>query len=175
MGWLFGKKKTSRVPFPQPYSGEDILKFPTQQSSENIIEPNKLKEAAGLGQELPTMPNFDEESEAPEFDQESQAPNMQPAYPNPSSSPVRQPFVPNRQVVAEHLAPLYVKVDVYQRILGELESLNHDLSHLQTINEHLETSEYNEENNFLKLRRDIRVVHDRLLQMDKTLFKTQGE
>jgi len=67
--------------------------------------------------------------------------------------------------------PLYVKIDVYRRIWGEVEGLRGKLNDLQETNVKLEGSEYNEEHNFTKLRRSIKGVHDRLLQIDKILFK----
>jgi hypothetical protein len=164
MGWLFGKKKTPRVPFPEPHAGEDTLRFPAPPTSERIIEPNKLKEAAGV------VPPPAEEQPV----QEPALP-MEQAEPQPMAQPVAPVSPVPRPSIPGHHPPLYVKITVYQRILGELDSLKHDLSHLHTVNEHLETSEFNEENNFSKLRRNVRVIHDRLLQMDKTLFKTQGD
>ena len=39
----------------------------------------------------------------------------------------------------------------------------------------LAASEYNEEENYAKMKRAVRIVHDRLLQVDKTLFKAEGD
>src|SRR3989344_484924 len=71
--------------------------------------------------------------------------------------------------------PLFVKMEVYQRILGEMDDLKLILSKLGEINRHLESSEYNEENNFEKLRREVKLIHDRLLQIDKILFKSESD
>ncbi len=90
----------------------------------------------------------------------------------PRSTSVRTPFPMYEKVESE---PLFVKVDVYQHILGELDSMKIDLDALSGISKSLETSEYNEEDNFAKLKRTVRAIHDRLLQVDKTLFKSQGD
>ncbi|MEK6845160.1 MAG: hypothetical protein AABY26_00255 [Nanoarchaeota archaeon] len=50
-----------------------------------------------------------------------------------------------------------------------------ELNQLKDINTKLETSEYNEEHNFDKLKKAMKNIHDRLLSVDKTLFKVQGE
>lgn len=150
MGWLFGKKKTPRVPFPEGKpAGEGTLEFPQAVSSERVIRPEKVKEAAGVDKSAPPLL---EEQVEPE------------AKPQP---PLEMP--------TEDLEPIYVKVDVYRRMLGEIDSLKHDLGKMMTANSHLLTSEYNEEGKFTELRRKIRSMHDGLLKVDKRLFKTQGE
>ena len=70
---------------------------------------------------------------------------------------------------------LYVKVEVYQRMLGELDELRRGFLDLQQISKNIDESEYNEENNFNKLRRGMKNLHDNLLQADKILFKSQGD
>ena len=47
MGWLFGKKKVPKVPFPQ---GKEMnaLKFPSSTPAQRIIEPRSVKEAVGV-------------------------------------------------------------------------------------------------------------------------------
>jgi hypothetical protein len=71
--------------------------------------------------------------------------------------------------------PLFIKVDVYQRILGEFDLLKDKLGELSKASTGLENSEYNEEDNFAKLKKSVRLLHDKLLVMDKTLFKSQGD
>ncbi|MBI4147640.1 hypothetical protein HY494_03245 [Candidatus Woesearchaeota archaeon] len=169
MGWLFGHKKVvPKVPFPQgkPFD-EKALQFPTLDSSDRVIEPDKVKEAVGFSKpmafpdEEENMP-MDEEAELP------QAPTLQfsspPRYAPPSSS---SGFMPKHE--------LYVKVEVYQRMLGELDELRRGFTDLQQINKSIDESEYNEENNFNKLRRGMKSLHDGLLQADKILFKSQGD
>lgn len=67
--------------------------------------------------------------------------------------------------------PVYVKVDVYQRLLGELSSFKKEFANLNQISKKLEQSEYNEENHFNKIKKNIKTLHDRLLQMDKKIFQ----
>lgn len=162
MGWLFGrKKKVPKVPFPQGHPvGEQTLQFPSAPDKEKTIEPDKVKEAVGVPNEVPE----DAPQPVPE-----QAP--QPAMP-----PVEQQVTP-RQVEAPVFGstePLFVKKDVYQRILGEFEGLKHDLGRLSYATKTLEESEYNEEHNFEKLKKAIKQLHDKLLMVDKTIYKVQG-
>lgn len=145
MGWLFGKKK--EVPFPEgKMVNENALKFSVHGGGEKVIEPDRIKEAAGV--EKPFFFNREraEESPAPHF-------------------PLEAP------PVAGSVSPLYIKVDVYQHMLGELQELRGKLNDLHQLHQHLETSEYNEEHNFVKLRRAVKSMHDTLLQVDKVLFK----
>jgi len=168
MGWLFGRKKVvPKVPFPQGRAlDEKALEFPPLDSSERVIEPDKVKEAVGFSKpmafpdEVESMPPMDEEQELPE-----------------KSSPVFKPSARYSQP-AQDLMPkheLYVKVEVYQAMLGELDELRRGFMDLQQIHKAIGESEYNEENNFNKLRRGMKSLHDSLLQADKILFKSQGD
>ena len=158
MGWLFNrKKKVPKIPFPEAQlPGADTLRFP-ERMKERVIEPDEVVRAAGLReggdvdtpeQSYPSMSEDDSEEEPTQMSY-SRAPP-------PASSN----------------EPLYVKVDVYQRILGEIGNLKDHLTELNQINSSLENSEYNEEANFDKLRKTMKAMHDRLLQSDKILFKS---
>lgn len=167
MGWLFGKKKEPRIPFPEPYgAGEDTLQFPPPPGFGKVIEPAAVKEAAGIGED--DSETADDVQQQQPMPTERQKASILGKF--GGRSPSKQLFVPSPKP-----APLFIKVNVYQRILGELDSLRSDINHLHSVNNHLETSEYNEEKNFENLRRNIRAIHDRLLQIDKTLFKNPGE
>ncbi|MBS3127455.1 hypothetical protein J4228_04795 [Candidatus Woesearchaeota archaeon] len=161
MGWLFGKKKKAvpKVPFPEgKMIDERALRFPTSFSTERVIEPERIKEAAGMKESLPV----------PEL---SPKPVM-PAIPSSFKREVKQPLsFPPRST----LGPLYINVEVYQQVLGRLEDLKKEFTILNEKNRSLETSEFNEEGHFEKMQRSVKVLHDRLLQIDKTLFKAQGE
>ena len=167
MGWLFGRKKVvPKVPFPQGKPmDEKALQFPTRDSSERVIEPDKVKEAVGFSKpmafpdEEESMPMEEELPETPKF----------PFSPMPKYAPA----APSSEFMPKH--ELYVKVEVYQRMLGELDELRRGFMDLQEINKNLGESEYNEENNFNKLRRGMKSLHDNLLQADKILFKSQGD
>ncbi len=148
MGWLFGKRKVE-TPFD-----ENALQFPTSfPPQKRVIGPEALKEAAGFNRSA-----FPEEHETA---QTLTAPPIRTV--SPTAPP--QPEAPQEEGM------LYVKVDVYQRVLGELEEVKSNIIHLQQTQKRLESSEYNEENNFTRLRRAVKGLHDRLLQVDKILFK----
>ena len=158
MGWLFGKKKKimQDAPPPGPAFDEKALRFPTTSPPAKVIEPEEIKKAAG----------FKKQSAYPQEDVDEVPPQEQ-----LQQQPVRQQQ-PERSLTRE---PLYIKMNVYQRILGDLDALKVDITSLQEANRRLENSEFNEENNFEKLKKIMRNVHDRILIADKVLFKGQGE
>ncbi len=159
MGWLFGRKKVPRVPFPEgrPFE-EGSLRLPGKLSSSRVIEPDQVKEAAGLGRAL----TFPEEEELP-----------QPSFPSPRSPPPLSAAGAARPspLDLQEISPLFVKMDVYQHLVGELDEIKSKITELNHINKSVEKSEYNEEHNFVKLRRAVRGIHDRLLLADKIIFK----
>mgnify|MGYP001577008313 FL=1 len=169
MGWLFGRKKVvPKVPFPQGKPlDEKALQFPSMGSSDRVIEPDKVKEAVGFSKPM-AFP--DEMEENMPMDEELPETPM-PSFPSPeryaSSAPASSGMMPKHE--------LYVKVEVYQRMLGELDELRREFMDLQQIGKNIDESEYNEENNFNKLRRGMKSLHDNLLQADKILFKSQGD
>ncbi|MBU0460114.1 MAG: hypothetical protein KKH52_01315 [Nanoarchaeota archaeon] len=148
MGWLFGKKKVPKVPLPPGrLVDKDSLNFPNKVPSEKVIGPEHFKSAVGVDKPLPHL-----KSEAQKK----------------VSKPIKKPKLP----VMRHVGgPLFVKVDVYQQILGELDGLKHDLTELGHANKNLEKSEFNEEEKFKHLQNTIKVVHDRLMESDKIIFK----
>lgn len=157
MGWLFGrKKKVPKVPFPEGYPTDlNTLKFP-EAYSDKIIEPESVKAAAGISRKEMRADEVSSE-EMPE-----------------ENSFQEEVAVSSRSTPEEIISvgePLFVKVDVYQRILGELSSLHEQIGRLDETNKKLDGSEYNEEANFDKLRKIMKLMHDRLLQADKVLFK----
>ncbi|MBI2146750.1 hypothetical protein HYU22_05420 [Candidatus Woesearchaeota archaeon] len=151
MGWLFGaKKKAPAIPFPEGrVMDENALRLPGRISADRVIEPEQLKQAAGI--------------ETSSF------------FPRnlPPPSPVAEEERSAPRTRADDF--VYVKVDIYQQVLGELELMKVKIAELQETHQHLETSEYNEEENFVKLRRSMKSMHDRFLLIDKTIFKTQGD
>ncbi|MEK6900323.1 MAG: hypothetical protein AABX05_04330 [Nanoarchaeota archaeon] len=169
MSWLFGKKKVvPKAPFPQGREiDEKALRFPAPASSERIIEPDKVKEAAGFSRPV-AFPEEEELEQEPVDDDIS----MPPTFPAPG----RQRMMP--QKASLDMMPkqeLYVKVDVYQKMLAEMDDLRRNLADLGEASKNLQTSEYNEEHNFNKLRKTMKSLHDNLLHADKTLFKAQGD
>ncbi len=160
MGWLFGaKKKVPKVPFPEGRAlDEGALRLPGKISSERVIEPDQIKAAAGLGKQI-AFPDG-EENEMP----------MEELPPlRSSAAPLQMPTMEQAK-----RGPLYIKVNAYQEILGEIDAVKAKLNEMGEISKALEASEYNEEANFTKLRRAVKGLHDRLLIVDKTVFKTQG-
>jgi len=166
MGWLFGRKKVvPRVPFPQGRPlDEKALQFPTMDYSDRVIEPDKVKEAVGFSKPMA----FPDEEESMPMDEDLPKPPKFPFSAAPKYAPAS-----SSDVMPKH--ELYVKVEVYQRMLGELDELRRGFMDLQHIGKSIDESEYNEENNFNKLRRGMKSLHDSLLQADKILFKSQGD
>ena len=151
--WPFSfKKKVPKVPFPEGRLDEGSLRFPRHAPLEKVIGPEKVQEAAGINKKemLPET----EELAFEESPMEEVTPMGLPSF---------QPQVSE---------PLFIKKEVYQRMLEELESLCGDLLNLNELNTDLEKSEFNEENNFALLRKYVKSMHDRLLQADKVLFKS---
>ncbi|MDO8656463.1 MAG: hypothetical protein Q7K45_04445 [Nanoarchaeota archaeon] len=159
MGWLFGNKKVPKVPFPEGRSlDENSLRLPGRLSSSRVIEPDQIKEAAGFGKAM-TFPDEEEFSTS--------------SFPSPrASSPVSASRTSMPSAIGpQEASPLFVKVEVYQHILGEIDEVKSKITELNHINKSVETSEYNEEHNFVKLRRCVKGIHDRLLLADKIVFK----
>jgi hypothetical protein len=167
MGWLFGKKKkTPRVPFPEgkPFD-EKELNLPSKLSGEKVIHPEDIKQAAGLEESQPVK-----EEAIPEMPSKSAFPPMQ-----EEAVPLRREptmFSPETIMDDDEDGPLYIKVEVYQRILGEIDNLKTNITELSAVSKDLDNSEYNEEANFVKLKRAIKLIHDRLLQVDQIAFKS---
>ncbi len=155
MGWLFGKKKVpeAKIPFPTGRMlDEGALRLPGRGGGERVIEPEAIKAAAGLEEPL-SFPEAEEESPA------ELAPS--PAF---GKTPA-MPFFKSKK-------PVFIKVDVYQRLLGEMDAIKAKIGEMQEVDRKLETSEYNEENNFAQLRRAVRSIHDHLSMVDRIVFKS---
>jgi hypothetical protein len=186
MGWLFGRKKAvPKVPFPQGQAGNPkTLRFPDGKSEDKVIQPKQVKAAVGF--EKPMNPPQSKPMPMPES---KPLPPRQP-MPSPVARqplPTRRPLPPRPQAqqpavpvepranpfMGNEEGPLYIKINVYQRILGEVGLLHKELTELSHCNRVLENSEYNEEADFAKLRRSMRQVHDKLLDVDKRLFSSQ--
>ncbi|MFH0701101.1 MAG: hypothetical protein V2A62_01555 [Candidatus Woesearchaeota archaeon] len=151
LGWLFGKKKVlPKVPLPEglPFN-EKTFQFSKRLSGNAVIGPEDLHAAAGFNQSF----------NLPENAPRALRPGSTPAPADTGMSP----------------EPVFIKVDAYQRILGEIDGVKSNLTKLQEANRHLESSEYNEENHFERLKKAMKQAHDQLLQVDKTIFKYQGE
>ena len=112
---------------------------------ERIIEPEDIREAVGLK-------------------------TFEPAPPELKKEPGDKNNIPVRRVNRNE--PLYIKVNIYQAMLSELEELKTGINGLNTVQTSLEHSEFNEEHQFAKLRRSIKILHDHLLRSDQILFKS---
>lgn len=167
MGWLFGKKNVSTMvppPAPRPFD-EKALRFPSGIISQRrVIESDNLKAIAGFDKPIAFPEDDEEKLSAPQVQQRPVPPVATTKSMMPSVQPVPE-------AAPESMAPCYVKVSVYQRLLGEIEMMKADLNQLQHTQKTLETSEYNEEHNFEKLRKAVKHLHDRLLRVDTVLFK----
>lgn len=157
MGWLFSRKKAvPKVPFPEGKAfDEKSLHFPQAGSPEKVIKPEEVQAAVGLGK--PVIPP--EETEKAE------------EIPEQGEAIEQQPFTPPRAFPEQKPGPSFARVDVYRKILTELNEIKLKLNELKSISRDLNRSEYNEESSFLRLRRATKFMHDRLLQVDKILFK----
>ena len=165
MGWVFADKKkvAPRVPFPMGKSLDDkSLRFSAPTSTDREIQPEQVQDAVGYNQPM-SFPTTFEAQQAP----------------LPQNVPTRnlssRSEVPRPTAEVQVSGPMVVKVDVYQLILNEVDGLKGVLGSLQEANRLLEKSEYNEEHHFEKLRKTMRGVHDRFLQVDKKLFKIAGD
>ncbi|MEW5896735.1 MAG: hypothetical protein AB1668_03525 [Nanoarchaeota archaeon] len=171
MGWLFArKKKVPQVPFPEKVAADEkALKFPTRAaSSGRVIEPGKIKEVAGVEQAPVQAPI----TSFPPLPKEEKSffgkPHLQEFSPGGFEEARLPPSPPKPQ-------ELYVKLDVYRRIILERDSVKERLNNLFEVNKVLETSEYNEESNFSRLKRSMTMLHNNLLEIDKIMFKSQGD
>ncbi len=160
MGWFGSNKKmVPRVPFPQGKPIDDkSLRFSMPSTGDRVIEPEQIKQAVGYSK-LYTFPG------------DVQLPSSM----GSSSSLMPQAIPTGEGIPPSQVGPMFAKVEVYSHVLEEVDALKATLGGLQETSRMLEKSEYNEEHHFEQLRRSIRGVHDRLLQMDKKLFKSQGD
>ena len=156
MGWLFGKKKVvPKVPFPEgkPFD-EKSLQFPASSASEKVINPSQVQAAVGISAPKET---FEEDQETTGTEQEM---------------PEAQSFAPPRQFPTEQVVGnSFVKVEIYRKILSQIDDMNKSIHALKDASKSLDLSEYNEETYFIKMRRATKSVHDQLLKIDKTIFK----
>jgi hypothetical protein len=156
IGWLFGRRKdSSKVPLGGRTFDEKTFQFSKKFGGETLIEPESLQEAAGYKDQfaLPDESSFGAEAE-------------ELTRPKPKLSGLTRGCPVN---------PVYVKVDVYQKILEELDGMKSNIRQLQEACRNLETSEFNEEHNFGSLKSSMKSVHDKVLQVDKMVFKCLGE
>ena len=166
MGWLFGDKKkmAPRVPFPMGKSLDDkSLRFSAPTSGEREIQPDRIQEAVGYTNQPMNFPSAFDAEQTP-----------LPQNVSARGLPVQRD-VPRPEINTQASGPMFMKVDVYQLVLNEVDGLKGVLGELQESNRLLEKSEYNEEHHFEKLRKTMRGVHDRFLQIDKKLFKIAGD
>ena len=158
LGWLFGTKKVQpKIPLPgsRPFD-EKTFQFSKKFGKDKLIEPEHLQAAAGFDQPL----NFSEATgRAP--------PRLIKSAFGTEETESTAPRVTKK--------PIYLKVNLYEKILWEVDTLKYDCIKLQQVNNHLDTSEYNEEHHFEKLKKDLKALHDKLQRIDKTLFKYSGE
>jgi hypothetical protein len=190
MGWLFGKKKKApMMPLPAGQAvDEKALKFPSASSSKKVIGAGDVKQAVGFNKPIDRFPQpkMEEELEkanedlkssfsskpidAPGMNRTSTAQNTAPAQTQVPASSSNTNFYEEDQ--RDRDGPLFVKVDVYQHILGGIEGLQKDARNLSSTSKKLDNSEFNEEAHFEKLKKELKVIHDKLLLADKTLFKS---
>lgn len=147
MGW-FSKKKEKSEDSSVSFDHK-ALRIPSTAPPDKVIMPEEIKKAAGVDKKVPHPPRktFKEKER---------------------KKSITRPVLSFSEDKNE---PIYIKVDIYQRILGELASLKSNLHDLSETSHALEVSEYNEETNFEKLKKNIKILHDHLLEVDQILFK----
>jgi hypothetical protein len=138
---LFSRKKKVEVPVP-PH--EDLLRFPKPSQVERVIQPEKVKEAAGIGKPLPP-----------------------PEEPLPVVSP------PLEKPVRERQEPFFIRIQHYRELIKDLDYVKEKSEKMEKINEELEKSEFNEKKDYESLKNNLKKIHERLLFMDDTIFKNR--
>tara|TARA_Y100000310_G_scaffold89923_1_gene87082 strand:- start:41325 stop:41828 length:504 start_codon:yes stop_codon:yes gene_type:complete len=162
MGWLFGKKKEPKVPFPKGHQvGEDVsrdtLHFSAPTNKERVIQPHKVKEVVG-------KPVVTQAPKAPEVKIEPVKALAKPVVPMPPKAKLPAAMGGSSE-------PLYIKMNVYQHIIDNLAELHHEILNFKHISKKIDESEFNEESKLMKLRRSMKSTHDHLLHIDQKLFK----
>ena len=165
MGWFFKKKKkVLDVPVPMRKFDDGALQFDQVPKQGSPITSKDLKSAAGIDNIPPSMapmPKKDIESSKDPFA------NFPGLNKTPDQAPMQQ--MPSYNQADEFI---YLKIEQYKRMLGELESTKDAITKLTEISRKLHISEYNEERNFARLKNTVRSIHDRFLTIDNTLFKS---
>ena len=162
MGWFFRKKKKgNEIPKPvRSFKDEQSLSFPAKGNSEKIIEPEQFKKAAGLNE---VSFKNEEKISKDKFNFEEKQVDILPKSKDKLSV---------MKEIPRSGEPLFVKVETYKKILGKIENLNSELSHLGEVNRKLSKSELKEEKSFSSLKSSVRNMHDKLLSVDEILFKS---
>lgn len=140
---------------------EKALKFPARVPSERP-ELKEIKEAVGFDQPMAFPEEMEEEPSVARLRKEE--------LPMPPLEEETPGF--STELKSSSGEKLFVKMDVYRRIIGEMDLLKKNLLQLQEINKNLDSSEFNEDKHFNKLRRLMKGLHDNLLSVDKALFKS---
>ena len=165
MGWFFKKKKkVLDVPVPMRKFDDGALQFDQAPKQGSPITSKDLKSAAGIDtipSSMASLPTQNTESTKDPFTN----------FPDLNKAPVQQSM--QRMPVYDQADEfVYLKVEQYKRMLGELESSKNAITKLTEISRKLHVSEYNEERNFARLKNTVRSIHDRFLTIDNTLFKS---
>ncbi len=190
------------LPEGKPFD-EKAFSFPQKMPPQKVIEPNKVKAAVGFDKPISFPEEVDEQKNNQEKYQKKDNKNHQKDYKKdykkdyqkdqkkevvvPTNNFEKSPkeFLKGAQNIVKTSSEIkpffdsegpqqtFIRIDVYQNIISEIEALNEDLSNLSSIQKKMDTSEYNEEQHFNKLKREIKSLHDNFLQIDKILFKSE--
>lgn len=168
MGWLFGKKKkNSAVPKPVRKFGEQhALNLPTKTSApkeQPSFDLEDFKKAAGVSYPKP-RPAAPMPVRQTALVEEPMPEHSEPSIQSAPKVAIKRPV--------NYGEPVFLKVESYKRILGELDEIKAELADLADINRHLEKSEYNEERSFSNLQTSIKNIHDKFLSVDEIVFKS---
>ena len=175
MGLFSKKKKTPKVPFPEgKFVDERSLSFSPHLSADKVIEPDALKKAAGVHAppEPPTLTPPPPEPVAP---QAVPMPPSAPSMPVVAPTPLDPTPVESEPIYAAAQGPLFVKKEVYVDLLEGINEVVKHIGELRGAGNELAQSEYNEEHEATQLKKKLKSVHDKMLQVDSLLFKVTGE
>lgn len=164
---LFSRKRRIEVPSPP---SEDLLRFP-KASEVKVIRPGKIKgpldmEKAAPLPEIPLI--LKNKVDLMQLKEEISPVLFKPTFPLPlpektfPTPPERPSFTLKK--------PVFLRVQDYQVLLGNLRNIKNKTDGLDQTTENLEKSEFNENRDFEHLKSNLKNIHDHLLHMDDTLF-----
>src|SRR3989339_1283738 len=134
--------RKKKVDVPLPPS-EEILRFPRRLPMEREILPAPKR-----------MPETERLPKEPE--------------PVQSSFPSQTQVNPNTQLVNQFF---FLRMVDYQNLIGNLDNTNLQVQELEHTMNKLEASEFNENRDYEALKSNLKKVHERLLYVDKLIFK----
>jgi hypothetical protein len=164
MGWLFKDKKSSVE--PKKNFDSNSLRFPDKIDTERVIKPANLQKAVS---ELKSAAN---DFKNDEFSFNEPAVD-EPRFVVNKPLPEHVEYDNQEDVVFKEQERNYVfvKKDIYQKILGDMKSINDVSKTTISINKRLSLYETHENKQFKELKRFVNGLHNDFLKIDRLLFK----